>query len=62
MPDIYKGQRIAELLDELRRAELVFNDVNSDQLSTIMLQKLVRAQTTIALTKAKLTSLQEDHS
>ena len=62
MTEYYKGERIAELLAEIQQAEAIFNEVDTDLISTVMLQKLVRSQTAVVLTKAKLTSLQETNN
>lgn len=60
MTQFYKGDRIKELLVELERAEKVFNEVNAEQLTDELRGKLIAAKATVAITKAKLTSLQEN--
>lgn len=60
MTDYYKGDRIAELLEELRHAELVFNSANAEQLTDELRNKLIAAKAMVAITKAKLTSLQDN--
>jgi len=59
MTDYYKGDRIAELLEELRHCELVFNHADPDELNEELRNKLVAAKAHVAITKAKLTSLQD---
>jgi hypothetical protein len=60
MTDYYKGDRIVELLEELRHAELVFNSTNAEQLNDELRNKLIAAKAMVAITKAKLTSLQDN--
>jgi hypothetical protein len=60
MTDYYKGDRIVELLEELRHAELVFNSVDVEQLNEELWNKLVAAKAIVAINKAKLTALQQD--
>lgn len=60
MTDYYKGERIAELLAELSHAELVFNHTNPEKLSDELKNKLIAAKAYVAITKAKLTALQQD--
>lgn len=60
MTEYYKGDRIKELLAELERAEKVFNEVNAETLNDELRGKLIAAKATVAITKAKLTSLQEN--
>jgi len=60
MTEYYKGDRIKELLAELERAEKVFNEVNAENLNDELRGKLIAAKATVAITKAKLTSLQEN--
>ena len=60
MPQHYKGDRIVELLEELRHCEQVFNHANPEKLTEEMRGKLIAAQAHVAITKAKLTSLQEN--
>lgn len=60
MTEYYKGERIAELLAQIEKAELLFDSVDSEQLTDAMRQKLVRAKTLVCINKAKLTALQED--
>lgn len=60
MTEYYKGDRINELLAELAHAEKVFNEVNAEQLNDELRGKLIAAKATVAITKAKLTSLQEN--
>jgi sorbitol-specific phosphotransferase system component IIA len=57
--DYYKGDRIAELLEELRHCELVFNSANAEELNDELRMKLIAAKAHVAITKAKLTSLQD---
>ena len=59
MPQHYKGDRIAELLEELRHCELVFNHADPEKLNDELRNKLIAAQAHVAITKAKLTSLQD---
>jgi hypothetical protein len=58
MTDYYKGDRIVELLAEIRHAELVFNSVDTTKLNDELWKKLVAAKAAVAINKAKLTSLQ----
>lgn len=58
MTEYYKGDRIAELLAELEHAEKVFNHADADQLNDELRNKLIAAKAYVAITKAKLTSLQ----
>lgn len=60
MTDYYKGDRIVELLEELRHAELVFNATNAEQLNDEMRGKLIAAKAMVCIMKAKLTALQTD--
>ena len=59
MADHYKGDRIVELLEELRHCELVFNHADPEALNEELRNKLVAAKAHVAITKAKLTSLQD---
>lgn len=59
MTEYYKGDRIAELLEELRHCESVFNHANAEELTDELRGKLVAAKAHVAITKAKLTSLQD---
>jgi len=58
MTEYYKGDRIDQLLKELANAEKVFNAVNAQNLTEELWNKLIAAKATVAITKAKLTSLQ----
>lgn len=58
MTQYYKGDRIVELLEELRHAELVFNHADDKQLTDELRNKLIAAKAYVAITKAKLTALQ----
>ena len=58
MTDYYKGDRIVELLAELRHAELVFNSTNPETLSQELYNKLIAAKAMVCIMKAKLTALQ----
>ena len=58
MTDYYKGDRIVKLLEQLQHAELVFNRVNVETLNEELWNKLIAAKAHVAITKAKLTSLQ----
>lgn len=60
MTEYYKGDRIAELLEELRHAEMVFNSANPETLNDELRGKLIAAKAHVAITKAKLTALQHD--
>lgn len=60
MTDYYKGDRIAELLEDLRHAELVFNHTNPEKLNDELRNKLIAAKAHVAIMKAKLTALQTD--
>lgn len=60
MTEYYKSNRIKELLAELAHAEKVFNEVNAETLNDELRGKLIAAKATVAITKAKLTSLQEN--
>lgn len=60
MTDYYKGDRIVELLEELRHAELVFNSVEVEQLNKELSGKLIAAKAMVCIMKAKLTALQQD--
>jgi len=57
--DTYKGERIAELLAEIHKAEVIFNGVNPEQLNDELRKKLIAAKALVAINKAKLTSLQD---
>ena len=59
MTNFYKGDRITELLEELIHCEQVFNHADPEKLNDDMRNKLIAAQAHVAITKAKLTSLQE---
>jgi hypothetical protein len=59
MPKHYKGDRIKELLEELIHCEQVFNHADPEKLTDEMRGKLIAAQAHVAITKAKLTSLQD---
>lgn len=59
MTNYYKGDSITKLLNELRRAELVFNSVNAEELNQELWNKLIAAKAMVAINKAKLTSLQD---
>ena len=59
MTQDYKGNRIVELLEELRHCELVFNHADPKKLNDELRNKLIAAQAHVAITKAKLTSLQD---
>ena len=59
MTQHYKGDRISELLEELRHCELVFNHANAEELNDELRNKLIAAKAHVAITKAKLTSLQD---
>ena len=58
MTEYYKGDRIAELLEELLHAERVFNSANPETLNDELRGKLIAAKAHVAITKAKLTALQ----
>jgi hypothetical protein len=58
MTQYYKGDPIPELLEELRHCELVFNHADAEKLNDELRNKLVAAKAHVAITKAKLTSLQ----
>jgi hypothetical protein len=60
MTDYYKGDRIVELLEELRHAEQVFNHTNVEKLNDELRNKLIAAKAHVAIMKAKLTALQTD--
>lgn len=60
MTEYYKGDRIKELLDDLAQHEKLFNQVNAENLNDELRGKLIAAKALIAITKAKLTSLQEN--
>jgi len=60
MTDYYKGDRIVELLAELQHAEMVFNHADAEKLSDELRNKLIAAKAYVAITKAKLTALQQD--
>lgn len=59
MTDYYKGDRIVELLEELRHAELVFNRVKVEELNEELWNKLIAAKAMVCIMKAKLTALQD---
>ena len=58
MTEYYKGDSIKELLAELAHAEKIFNSVDPENLNDELRGKLIAAKATVAITKAKLTSLQ----
>lgn len=58
MTQFYKGDRIDELLVELAHAEMVFNSLDPENLNDDLRNKLIAAKATVAINKAKLTSLQ----
>lgn len=60
MTQFYKGDRIKELLEDLARHERVFYEIDPEDLSNELRGKLIAAKAMIAITKAKLTSLQEN--
>ena len=59
MTNYYKGDRITELLEELFHCEQVVNHADPEKLNDDMRNKLIAAQAHVAITTAKLTSLQE---
>ena len=59
MTNYYKGDRITELLEELIHCEQVFNHADPEKLTDEFRNKLIAAKAHVAITKAKLTSLQE---
>ena len=61
MTDYYKGDRIVELLEELRHAELVFNHTNHETLNEELRNKLIAAKAMVCIMKAKLTALQDSN-
>lgn len=60
MTEYYKGDRIKELLEDLAKHERVFYEIDPEDLSNELRGKLIAAKAMIAITKAKLTSLQEN--
>lgn len=62
MTDTYKGQRIQELMEDLKRAETIFNEVNTQSLDDKMFRKLAYAKSLVCISKAKLTSLIGDEN
>lgn len=61
MTEYYKGDRIEELLKELAHAEKVFNHADAGQLNDELRNKLIAAKAYVAITKAKLTALQQEN-
>ena len=60
MTEFYKGDRIVELLEELRHAEKVFNHADHENLNDELRLKLIAAKAMVCIMKARLTALQED--
>lgn len=56
----YKGKPIEEILDELRTAKDIFDQVDPDTLDHNMFAKVCRGYAYITIAKAKLTALQRE--
>lgn len=56
----YKGKPIEAILSELAHAEEIFDQVDPDSLDHQMFAKLCRGYAYIAISKAKLTALQQE--
>ena len=54
----YKGQRIAELLEDIERLSQALEDSQDDFENETQTLRAIEAQTTLAIAKAKLTALQ----
>ena len=54
----YKGQRIAELLEDIERLSQALEDSQDDFENETQALRAIEAQTTLAIAKAKLTALQ----
>ena len=54
----YKGQRIAELLEDIDRLSKALEDSQDDFENETQALRAIEAQTTLAIAKAKLTALQ----
>jgi hypothetical protein len=57
----FKGQRIAELLAEVRRLYAILEDNKDAVNSDITLEQYARAHSLVAIQKAKLTALMGDY-
>lgn len=56
----YKGKPIEAILDELRTAKDIFDQVDPDSLDHNMFAKVCKGYAYIAIAKAKLTALQRE--
>ena len=54
----YKGQRIVELLEDIERLSQALEDSQDDFENETQALRVIEAQTTLAIAKAKLTALQ----
>jgi len=54
----YKGQRIAELLEDIERLSQALEDSQDDFENETQAIRAIEARTTLAIAKAKLTALQ----
>jgi len=54
----YKGQRIAELLEDIERLSQALEDNHDEFENETQALRAIEAQTTLAIAKAKLTALQ----
>jgi hypothetical protein len=61
MSELYKGRRIDELLEDIRRLEIQLHE-NQEVANTLEeVIALVEGQATLAIAKAKLTALQGEN-
>lgn len=61
MTEYYKGKRIIELLDDIKRLEGELNKNEEVATSVEDIEALVSGQATLAIAKAKLTALLGDY-
>lgn len=61
MTEYYKGKRITELLEDIKRLEGELNRNESGATNTEEILALVEGQATLAIAKAKLTALLGDY-
>jgi hypothetical protein len=58
MKEYYKGQRISELLEQIDRLSKALEDNHEGYENETQALRAIEARTTLAIAKAKLTSLQ----
>ena len=58
----YKGQRIAELLEDIDRLSKALDESQGEFEDEIQFIRTIEAQTTLAIAKAKLTALQGENN